>query len=599
MPSASILIVDDDPNNFDVIDTLLDAEGYQLHYASTGEAAIAALDHLEPDLILLDVMMPGLNGFEVCHWLKSSPTWATLPIIMVTALSEKQDLARCFSAGANDFISKPIHRLELIARVRSLLILREQYQQLETFNAQLEVKVLKRTAQLQAIISHDALTQLPSRAALNQTLAELLQAENSAFAVIYLDCDQFKLINGSFGYALSNQLLRAIAARLQQLVPSDGLLACLGGNEFCILLRQTSGIERVKWLIQTVLDSFKTPFSVSGVNIFITACLGVVLGHSDYSSPEQLLQDAGIALYRAKQQGVGSYQFFDPQMHQTMVDRLALENDLKRALDRQEFVVYYQPIVHLKTLKIAGLEALVRWQHPTRGLVAPGEFIPLMETTGLVVPVGLLVLKLACQQLHRWQQQGWTDLTMSVNLSVRQFACPTLLDDIDQILAATGIDPARLKLEITESAIMDNAETAIVLVEALRSRQIQISIDDFGTGYSSLGYLHQFSVNDLKIDRSFTSQIQVLTSKYKVVDTIITLGKQLGLTVTAEGIETQPQLERLQQLDCEMGQGYLFSKPLPAADIEARFLSGRDAPSGWRPKQVPIALRLALSEPPF
>ncbi|MEA5453086.1 bifunctional diguanylate cyclase/phosphodiesterase, partial [Leptolyngbya sp. CCNP1308] len=351
-------------------------------------------------------------------------------------------------------------------------------------------------------------------------LAELLQAENSAFAVIYLDCDQFKLINGSFGYTLSNQLLKAIAERLQQLVPSDGLLACLGGNEFCILLRQTSDMKRIESLTQTILDSFKAPFTVSGLDIFITACLGIVLGHSDYPGPEQLLQDAGIAMYRAKQQGAGSCQFFDPQMHQTMVDRLALENDLKRALDRQEFVVYYQPIVHLKTLKIAGLEALVRWQHPTRGLVAPGEFIPLMETTGLVVPVGLLILKQACQQLHHWQQQGWSELTMSVNLSVRQFACPTLLDDIDQVLAVTGIDPARLKLEITESAIMDNAETAIALVDALRSRQIQISIDDFGTGYSSLGYLHQFSVNDLKIDRSFTSQIQVLTSKYKVVDTI-------------------------------------------------------------------------------
>ncbi|MEA5451954.1 EAL domain-containing protein [Leptolyngbya sp. CCNP1308] len=578
MSSATILIVDDDPNNFDVIDALLDAQGYQLHYVSTGEAAIAALDCLAPDLILLDVMMPGLDGFEVCRRIKSSPTWASLPVVMVTALSEKQDLARCFSAGANDFISKPINQLELIARVQSMLLLRQQYRQLEAFNVQLEAKVLERTAQLQATIFQDALTQLPSRAALLQTLAELLQAENSAWAVIYLDCDQFKLINGSFGYALSNQLLQAITKRLQRLVPSGDLLACLGGNEFCILLRQTSDIERVKLVIQDILDSFKTPFTVSGLDIFITVCLGVVLGHSDYPGSEQLLQDAGIAMYRAKQQGAGSYQFFDPQMHQTMVDRLALENDLKRALDRQEFVVHYQPIVHLKTLKITGLEALVRWQHPTRGLVAPGEFIPLMETTGLVVPVGLLILKLACQQLHRWQQQGWSDLTMSVNLSVRQFACPTLLDDIDQILAAGGINPARLKLEITESAIMDNAETAIALVDALRSRQIQISIDDFGTGYSSLGYLHQFSVNDLKIDQSFTSQIQVLTSKYKVVDTIITLGKQLGLTVTAEGIETQPQLERLQQLNCELGQGYLFSKPLPAADIEARFLNSKDTP---------------------
>jgi diguanylate cyclase len=585
----SILVVDDDPNNFDVIEAFLDDQDYRLHYISSGEAAIAAIAPLNPDLILLDVMMPGLDGLAICQQIKSTPAWATIPIVMVTALSSKPDLASCFAAGANDFISKPINRLELVARVRSMLLLRQQYRQLAALNSHLETKVKERTAQLEAIIHQDNLTQLPSRVALIQAITERLQANDSSFTLVYLDCNQFELINGSFGYTISNQLLIAIANRIQQHLPAGDLLTRLGDNQFCFLLHGATDAASLKPWIQRVLASFDKPFGVAGLDIFITACMGIVVGDRTYPCAEHLIQNAGIALYQAKQLGTGRYCFFVPQMHQIMVQRLALESDLKLAIERQEFVVHYQPIVHLQTLALKGVEALVRWQHPRRGLVSPGEFIPLMETTGLVVPVGITILRQACQQLYRWQQQGWNDLTMSVNLSVRQFASPTLLDDIDRVLAETKINPSRLKLEITESAIMDNAEAAIVLVEALRSRRIQISIDDFGTGYSSLGYLHQFPVNDLKIDQSFTRQIQTSASKYKVVDTIVALSKQLGLTVTAEGIETQPQLERLQQLNCEMGQGYLFSKPLPAADIEVRFLQGPAAAYDLAIADTPLA----------
>jgi EAL domain-containing protein (putative c-di-GMP-specific phosphodiesterase class I) len=256
-----------------------------------------------------------------------------------------------------------------------------------------------------------------------------------------------------------------------------------------------------------------------------------------------------------------------------MVTRLNLENDLQRALENQEFVLYYQPIVHLQTQKCAGFEALVRWQHPKRGMIAPIEFIPCLETTGLIVNVGLFVLKQACEQLQAWQQKGWTNLSMSVNLSVRQFRSPTLLADIDRILAETQIQPSCLKLEITESAIMENAEMAIHLTEKLRSRQIQISIDDFGTGYSSLSYLHRFPVDNLKIDRSFVKEIQDHNRNYHVVNTILALSQQLNLSVIAEGIETPQQQQWLQTLGCEFGQGYLFSKPLPAAEIEKQYLN--------------------------
>lgn len=570
---SSILVVDDEPDNFDVIETLLSAQDYQLHYAASGASAIASLDTFEPDLILLDVMMPGMDGIEVCQRIKAMPQWESVPIIVVTALTTKKDLAQCLTAGADDFISKPVNSLELTARVRSMLRIRQQYQQLATFNARLEATVQQRTAELQAMIFEDGLTALPSRTFLLQKLAELLQSGESSFAVVCLDCDQFKLVNGSFGHVIGDQLLIAIAERLRQHLRPGDVLARMGEDEFCFLLHQIEDAVALEPFIQTILRSFNAPFSLVNCEIFMTACIGISLSNDAAGQSEELLQDADTAMYQAKLRGKGSYQIFDRQMHLAMFNRLILENDLQRALEQQEFVLYYQPIVHLQTQKLAGFEALLRWQHPERGMVSPGEFIPCMETTGLIVPVGMLVLKQACQQLRTWQQQGWTEITMSVNLSVRQFACPTLLADIDRVLSETAINPGYLKLEITESAIMDNAEMAIALTKELRSRQIQISIDDFGTGYCSLGYLHHFPVDTLKIDRSFVNQIQGGNRNYQVVNTIIALSNQLELAVIAEGIETTQQLEWLQQLGCQFGQGYLFSKPLPAAEIESIYLT--------------------------
>ncbi len=570
---SSILVVDDEPDNFDVIETLLSAQNYQLHYAASGQSAIASLDTFEPDLILLDVMMPGMDGIEVCQRIKAMPQWESVPIIVVTALTTKKDLAQCLTAGADDFISKPVNSLELTARVRSMLRIRQQYQQLATFNARLEATVQQRTAELQTMIFEDGLTALPSRTFLVQKLAELLQSGESSFAVVCLDCDQFKLVNGSFGHAIGDQLLIAIAERLRQHLRPGDVLARMGEDEFCFLLHQIEDAVALEPFIQTILRSFNAPFSLVNCEIFMTACMGISLSNDAAGQSEELLQDADTAMYQAKLRGKGSYQIFDRQMHLAMFNRLMLENDLQRSLEQQEFVLYYQPIVHLQTQKLAGFEALLRWQHPERGMVSPGEFIPCMETTGLIVPVGMLVFKQACQQLRSWQQQGWTEITMSVNLSVRQFACPTLLADIDRVLSETAINPGYLKLEITESAIMDNAEMAIALTKELRSRQIQISIDDFGTGYCSLGYLHHFPVDTLKIDRSFVNQIQAENRNYQVVNTIIALSNQLELAVIAEGIETTQQLEWLQQLGCQFGQGYLFSKPLPAAEIESIYLT--------------------------
>ena len=575
MKPISILIVDDEPDNFDVIETLLHNQDYQLHYAASGPEAIASLDIIKPDLILLDVMMPEMDGVEVCQQIKAMEQWKAVPIIMVTAFVSKQALAKCLRMGADDFISKPVNSIELNARISSMLRIYRQYQELKTFNTQLEILVQERTNQLQMMLLEDDLTHLPSRAYLLDRLSTALESDGSHLAIVYLDCDQFKLINGAFGYTIGNQLLQAIAQRLQHYLRPGDILARVGGDEFCFLLYNTQDLFPLDIWIQSVIRGFDTPLEVANYKIFLSACMGIALGSSHDSQPEALLQAADTAMYKAKLRGKGCYEIFHPQFYLATLHRLTLETDLQRALEEGEFFAHYQPIVSLDTQQLIGFEALVRWQHPTRGIVFPGEFIACIEETGLVIQVGMVILRQACHQLHTWQQQGWPQLTMSVNLSVRQFTSPTLLTDIDQILAETQVNPACIKLEITENALMQNAEIVIALTQQLRSRQIQISIDNFGTGYSSLGYLNRFPVNILKIDRSFINEMPDRNRKYQVVETIINLSHQLNLGVVAEGIETKQQVAWLQQLGCEFGQGDLFSKPLAPDEIERIFLQGR------------------------
>lgn len=576
MNTISLLIVDDQPANFDVIEALLsspqngieDDHIYEFHYANSGQSALDGLAYTKPDLILLDVMMPGIDGLELCRRLKAMPEWSAVPIIMVTALSTKQDLARCLDAGADDFISKPINRSELVARTRSMLRIRQQYLQLTGFNTRLEELVSERTAQLQRMLFFDTLTGLPSRAFLMQELTKACQGEHPQLAVAYLDCDVFKRVNGAFGHAVGDELLMAIAARLQgQLRPGD-LLARMGEDEFCVLLFGAHNAVTIEQWAQAVLDSFGTPFALGSLKIHITACIGIAVGMQASSSAAAILQAADTAMYKAKQQGGGSYQVFDHALHLATLDRLILEADLQRALERDEFINYYQPIVRLSTREIVGFEALVRWRHPTRGLVAPDLFIPCLEESSLMVPTGRSILLRACQQLRRWHGCGWHGLTMSVNLSARQFASKKLLNDIDDILAETGLDPACLKLEVTESTVIADAEAATLLMENIRSRNIQISIDDFGTGYSSLYYLHRFPIDNLKIDRTFVDQVEHSSRNRKIVESILTLSKELGLVVIAEGIESEQQLHLLNSLNCEFGQGFLFSRPRPAAEID-------------------------------
>jgi len=568
----NILVVDDMPDNFDVITTLLAGLDCCFHYASDALTALNRLDVYQPDLILLDVMMAGMDGLEFCRRIRTLPEWRMVPVIMVTALATKTDLADCLAAGANDFISKPLDRVELTARVQSMLKVRDQYLQLASFNQRLEQEVVKRTQELQTIIRQDSLTRLPSRFGLLEAMNDRGLATSQPMSLIYLDCDDFKLINTTFGHKTGNQLLMAIAHRLEPLLRPQDMLARLGEDEFCCWLPDTDAVG-AEAMTQTLLAAFERPFTLPNCEIFMTVCAGIAVSDPLTTNVETLLQNADTAMYQAKQKGRGHHRQFDQNLQQQIAQQLTLENDIKRALERQEFVTYYQPIVNLNSHQIIGLEALVRWQHPTKGMISPGEFIPCLELTGLVIPVGLVVLRQACMQLRQWQAMGNADLVMSVNLSGRQFNSPTLLADIDQIIAETQIDPAYLKLEITESAIIENTDAAIAITEALRSRNIQISLDDFGTGYSSLGYLHRLPINTLKIDQSFVSSAANLQRAISMVETIMALSRKLQLSVIAEGIETLEQVQWLKQCTCQFGQGYYFSKPLAAEAITQQFFA--------------------------
>lgn len=567
----SILVVDDNPDNFDTIETLLASQNYQLHYAPSGAQALAYVEAFQPMLILLDVMMPSIDGVEVCRQIKAKPEWRNIPIIMVTALTAKEDLARCFNAGADDFISKPVHAVELKARIQSMLRIYNQHNRIQQLNQTLEAQIEQRTARIQQLVDFDELTHLPNRRRLLQHIQSLLDLNISTAygfakcALVYLDCDQFQLINDSLGHEVGNQVLIELAKRLSSLLNEpDRLLARVGEDEFCLLLPAIATAAVVHQQIEKITSLLEHPFVVHGYEVFVTASIGVAFGTKAYQPAVELLQNADTALYTAKKQGRSQIEIFDTELHQQALARLQLENDLRRALANDEFVVFYQPIYSLENQHLMGFEALVRWQHPKKGMVPPSDFIPCIEQTGLIIPVGKLVLHKACAQLKKWQQISGEPLTMHVNFSVRQFSHPYLLEDIKTALQNTGINPACLKLEITESALLEKPADAVELLRQLQQLKVQISIDDFGTGYSSLSYLNQLPVDTLKIDRSF---IQNIEKNPQIVSAIVTLGHAVNTTIVAEGIETEQQVHYLRELGCEYGQGYWLGRPAAATNF--------------------------------
>lgn len=754
-PEPLILIVDDEPVNRLILESNLGRNGFRTLTVSSGEECVHAAARQQPDLILLDILMPGLSGFETCKQLKRQPATRDIPVIFLSTLSDTEQKTRGFESGGVDYISKPFDTRELLARVRIHLTLRSQEIQLRLYADKLEDMVGQRTEQLkqaeqelqrnydmqtalnqllqlslqdlpldsllqqclQSILQipwlvlqnkgciylqdkdglsyrmaaqcnlpdnileqcstitpgncacgkaikensivtvhdedlehnfkkkialphnhicvpiksknstlgllnlyvekhrdptdqekqflkaaantlmqmvlykkaeeqmlhhvfHDPLTDLPNRSALldklDQETRRLQNDTDYKFALVLLNMDRFNSFNESFGFELGDKLITSTAARLlENRKPNEEVLH-LGGDEFALLLKDLDDLVSPLLAAESVLDIVKRPHQLEGHLLHVTASAGVVLSDERYHKGDDLLRDADTAVHQAKSKGRGRFEVFNQLMHQKARQAMQTFIDLRQALERREFVLFYQPIICLKTEKAIGAEALVRWRHPGRGMVSPGEFIPVVEETGLILPLGRWILDKACSDMKAFiVEEDLAEPTMlSVNLSGKQFAQDNLFEQIEAILRSTGFPPHFLKLEITESVVMENAEAAVRILEKLKKLNVKTSIDDFGTGYSSLSYLHKFSVDILKIDRSFVSRIHQGGENLEIVRTIVTLGQALKMQIIAEGVETEEEVRLVRDLGCEYAQGYYFAKPMPLEELRncPRFL---------------------------
>ena len=722
-PQAKILVVDDKPENLRLLADALGNQGYDVKGVINGEMALMVANKVIPDLILLDVVMPDLDGYQVCQQLKANEATQNIPIIFLSASNNSVDRVKALSAGGVDYINKPFQIDEVLLRIRNQLQLQAAQKKILKFNTELEQRIQMRTAQLESanrelqhevsergeltkllqeseerlesilnsleevvwsaevatdnllflnpaaeqvygrpvdellknpnlrlesihpedrdrvksslacsvnqskdleyrivqpsgeirwvwersrliynqkgeanrrdgIISdvterkkieaelsyeakHDSLTHLPNRAAFIERIERALEQSHRdpeyLFAVLFIDLDRFKIVNDSLGHQIGDELLISVAQILTDCSRQGDFVARLGGDEFTILLHKIQTIKEGNAIAQKINQQLGAPFYLQGHTVFTSASIGIVEANNRYQDIAEILRDADLAMYRAKSLGKARHEVFHPEMYAETKELLETENDLRKAIVQNQLVLHYQPIISLKTDTLYGFEALVRWQHPTKGLIYPDKFIAVAEETGLIIAIGEWVLKEACQQMRYWQSKyhkNAADLKISVNIASQQIKDPNFLDTLDQTLSNTKFSGHFLHLEITETTLMDYQPETITLFEQIRARGIRLNIDDFGTGYSSLQYLKRFPINMLKIDRSFVQGMLDDRENFEIVKMIITLSRTLKINIVAEGIENLKQLKVLQTLHCELGQGYLFSKALDQESAE-------------------------------
>jgi diguanylate cyclase (GGDEF)-like protein len=566
--SARILVVDDEPDVRRIVCGIL-SETYQCTAASSAEEALSILRSEKYDLVISDIVMAGMSGLEMIPKAR-----AIAPDTVIMMISGEQTIERAIEAlrvGAFDYIRKPFDFAHVEAAVsralehHAMLIARHRHEN------RLEELVKQRTAELNHLAYHDTLTDLPNQILFQDRISQRLgmeQPSGQSLSMLLLSLDRFKKVSDTLGNALANRLLREVAERLTINVNEGDTVARFEGDEFAVLLTRIRGTEDVVETINRINEALNEPFMLDDQELYITASIGISHSPGDGRDASTLLKNAGAALYRAQELGGNNYQFYRVGISAKARQRLALENRLCQAMERKEFEVYYQPQMDTNSRQVVGMEALVRWQHPDFGLVLPAEFIPLAEDTGLIVPLGEWVLRTACVQSKAWQKAGFARLSLAVNLSARQFQQQNLSQAVIEILQETELNPHDLELEITESSIMKNADSATRTLNELKAMGVKISIDDFGTGYSSLGYLKRLPIDILKIDKSFVRDVITDPDDASLVLAIVTLAHNLRLKVVAEGVETEEQLRFLHLLRCDEWQGYLYSKPLPAGAFE-------------------------------
>jgi len=571
----ALLVVDDVPENIHELITALKND-YRILVANNGSRALEIVQgDNPPDLVLLDIVMPEMDGYEVCRRIKATPAGNRIPVIFVTVVDTIENKVRGFELGAADYITKPFDIDEVHARIRTHL-------ELARLRHFLEDLVAQRTAMLQVseekyriLTYRDPLTNLPNRVLFTEMLAHALiyaERNNAEFALLFVDLDRFATINESLGHNLGDQVLIEAGRRLQELLPERDAIARIGSDEFNIIVMLDDDIA-VDLLAQRMIDALAEPFLVGGRRIYVGASIGIAMYPADGRDAQTLQSNADAALHRAKMQGRGVLRFFSPEMSVRALERVTLEAELRHALERQQLLLHYQPQVDLLSGEIVGFEALVRWQHPERGMVPPDSFIPLAEDSGLVIPLGDWVLGEACRQFQSWSTAGLAPRLMAVNVSAVQLSHGHLVQSVRMALAASGMPPAQLELEITESFLMLDRDRSFQSLRELKALGVRLSIDDFGTGYSSLSYLQQLEVHKLKIDISFVHDMTSNSGNASIVKAIIVLGHSLGLEVIAEGVEELGQARYLRSLQCDVAQGYLISRPLPA-DEAAAFMTG-------------------------
>jgi diguanylate cyclase (GGDEF)-like protein len=563
-PKANVLIIDDDEQIRDLLVDILGNSCSCRSVASTEEALIKLSEEVF-DLVISDLDMQGMRGIELIpkvHLLS--------PGTVVVVIRGHQDIETAIEAmrvGAFDYITKPLDIRHVNAAVQRALDYRSLIREKEQYREQLEQLLEERTAQVDFLAYYDTITQLPNRALFEDRLAQAIAMAKSSgqtLGVLFISLDQFKKVNDTLGHGPGDSLLREFAERLKSCVAQTDTIARFGSDEFALLRTQIEGADDVIETIGSLSQVLKFGFELNGQELFATASVGISLFPVDGDDGQTLLKNAGAALYKAKRSGGANYQFYTTDIHDRASRRLSLETTLGRALQNQEFLLHYQPKVSVDSLEITGVEALIRWHHPQLGLISPSEFIPLAEDTGLIIPIGQWVLKEACLQNKRWQNQGFARIRMAVNISARQLHDQAFADTVIRVLKETNLEPEYLELELTESSLMQNAELAANVLSRLKSMGIYCSIDDFGTGFSSLASLKRLPINALKIDKSFVSEAPSEPDDAALVLAIVTLAHNLRLKVIAEGVETEEQLRLLHLLRCDEIQGALFSKPLPA-----------------------------------
>ena len=578
-PAPTVLIVDDDPGARLLLGTALEMSGFHVSSAAGGAAAIASFRSQPVDCIILDVVMPGMNGFDTCTALRALPHCHHVPILMQTSLEDMDSVNRAYTAGATDFSSKGINPMLLAQRVKFLVRTKRTQDQL-----------VASEARVRYLAYYDPLTALPNRQRLKQLLVDQVEwavLRQSGVATLMLDIDNFSRINDTQGPAAGDAVLKEVANRLQHCLrdcdrsqfdaaaatAAAGVIkdcvARTGGDEFGLVLPGVSTADAADSVARRVQVALARPLIIGDQEYPLSAAIGISIFPLDAADAENLINNADAAMHHAKKAHVGGMEFFKKSISTRAAKRMSLESDLRKAVERQEFVLHYQPRLSLETMQVEAVEALLRWPHPQRGLVPPDEFIPIAEQSGLIVEIGDWVLREACSQAKRWHDLDSSSWQVAVNVSGVQFRDGSLVRRVEDAVASAGIDPRLIELEFTEGALIEYSSAVSKAVTSLKELGVATALDDFGTGYSSMSYLRHFPVDTLKIDRVFVRDIASKNAgNAPLVDAIIAMAKSMGLATVAEGVETDAQWQYLRDRDADQVQGYLFCKPLSILDLE-------------------------------